>query len=154
AEEQPVATRCLDGLSFMQEGTEWRDAGAGADHDDRFRLILWQREMLRLLQVDTELAAGRDAAAEECRANAKARALVDLVAHRIDRERNTTGMRFGRRGDRIDARLQRIERLDEGFGVGPNAGKFVQRREHIERAAIAVRVLAGGKPPRLLLALA
>src|SRR6202043_3131598 len=45
AEEQPVAAWCVDGVTFMQEGTEWREAGARPDHDDRFRRILRQREM-------------------------------------------------------------------------------------------------------------
>jgi hypothetical protein len=61
--------------------------------------------MLRLLHVDSDLVTRRDAAAEEGRADAKARALVDLIANRIDRKRDASGIAAMRRGNRIDARL-------------------------------------------------
>ena len=55
-----------------------------------------------------------------------------------------------RRGDRIEPRLQRIERLDESLRVGPDAGKFLDRGQHVERRGVAVRVLARGKRLGLL----
>ena len=56
------------------------------------RRIVGQREMLRLLNIDPDLVARRDTAAEEGRADAKPRALVDLVAHRVDSERDPAGL--------------------------------------------------------------
>src|SRR5271155_4667027 len=87
-EEQPIATWRLGCLPLVQERAERGDAGSWSDHDDRLRWILRQREMLGLLDIHSDLVAGRDAAAEEGRADAEARAVVDLVTHRIDRERD------------------------------------------------------------------
>jgi hypothetical protein len=55
-----------------------------------------------------------------------------------------------RRGNRIDAGLQRIERFNEGFGVRPDAGEFVQRCQHVERCGIAIGIFAGRKALGLL----
>jgi hypothetical protein len=145
AEEQPVAPRRLERLPLVQERAERRNAGAGPDHDDRPRRIVGQREMLRLLHIDPDLVAGRRAAAQEGRAHAKPHALVDLVPDRIDRKRHARRVAAMRGGDRIDARLQRIECFDEILGVGADAGKFMQGREHVEHRGIAVGILAGGK---------
>jgi hypothetical protein len=71
AEEQPVAARRFDCVAFVQEGAKRRDARSPSDHDDRFRRILGQREMLRLLHIDPDLVAGRYATAEKSRTDAK-----------------------------------------------------------------------------------
>src|SRR6202034_928528 len=126
SEEQPIPSGRLGRLALMQKGAKRRDAGTGPDHDDRLREVRRQRKMLGLLNIDPDLVAGRDAAAEERRADAEPHALVDLVTHGIDGERETGGIGFWRGGDRIEAGLQRIERLDEGLGIGPYAGKFVE----------------------------
>ena len=46
--------------------------------------------MLRLLHIDAHLLARRDTTREESRGDSKARAFVDLVAHRVNGERNAT----------------------------------------------------------------
>src|SRR5579863_3454905 len=99
AEEQPVAPGRVDGLPLVQEGAERRDAGPRPDHDDRLRRILRQREMRRLLHIDPDPVARRNAIAEEGGADAETRAPVDLVAHRIDSERNAGGICLGGGGD-------------------------------------------------------
>jgi hypothetical protein len=50
-----------------------------------------------------------------------------------------------RRGDGINPRLQRLERFDERLGIGPNAGKFLQRGKDVERGGIAVGIAAFGE---------
>jgi hypothetical protein len=144
-EIEPVGSRRLARHALLQERPEWRDAGARPDHDDRLIGIGRQREVLRLLHIDPDLVAGRNAACEKCRSNTKTRALVHLIANGIDCERDTARIAFERRRNRIDARLQSIERLDEGFRVRPDAGKFLQRRQHVERAGIAVGILPVGQ---------
>src|SRR5262249_60106058 len=65
-------------------------------------------------------------------------------------ERQFAGRRVVRRRDRIEPWLQRLQRLDKGLRMRPYAGEFLQRRHHIERGRIAIRVLAGRQRPRLL----
>ena len=100
------------------------------------------------------IGRGADAAGEESGCNAKPGALADLVTHGVNGERNAALVHLGRRGDRIKPRLQRIERFDERLRIGLDAGKFLQRRQHVEVGRVAVRVFAGGKVLRLLPALA
>src|SRR5580704_10557542 len=92
AEEQPVAAGRVDRLPLLQERAKRRHAGAGADHDDRLGWIVRQREMLGLLHIDPDLVAGSDAPAEEGRADAEPRALLDLITYRIDGERDAAGI--------------------------------------------------------------
>src|SRR4029079_6804128 len=92
AEIEPVGPRGLHREALLQERAERRHAGAGPDHDDRFVRIGGQRKMLRLLHIDPHLLARLDAAREESRGDSKTRALIDLVAHRVDRERHATGI--------------------------------------------------------------
>ena len=63
-------------------------------------------------------------------------------------------MGFGRGGDRIEPRLQRIERLDEGLRVGANAAELLDRGEHVEGRGVAVGVVPGAQRLGLLPALA
>src|SRR5258705_10329497 len=65
AEEQPVASRRLARHALVQKRAKRRDAGAGADHDDRQGGIGWQAEMLRLLNIDLDVVSGAHALAEE-----------------------------------------------------------------------------------------
>ena len=55
-----------------------------------------------------------------------------------------------RRRDRIEPRLQRLERLDKGFGVRAHAGEFLQHRHHVECCRVTIGVLALRQRPRLL----
>src|SRR5262249_43492889 len=142
AEEQPVFSGRAGGLSLVQESTKRRDAGAGPDHDDRPGRIVGQREMLRLLYINLDFIAGSDTAAEEGRADAEPHALFNVVAHRIDGERDAARRAVMRRRDRINPRLQRIERLNKRLGIGPDTGKLLQRREDVERCRVAVRIAA------------
>ena len=106
--------------------------------------------MLRLLDIGLDLGAGRDAVGEIGRGDAGPRTLADLVANGVDGERDLTGLSLRRRRDRIKPRLQRIERFDERFGIGPDAGKFLQRGQHVERLGVAVRIAAGAERLGLL----
>ena len=103
-----------------------------------------------LLHIDLQLIAGIDALGEEGRSQPQALALVDHVAHAVDRQRQFSGRRVVRRRDRIEPRLQRLERLDKGLGVRAHAGEFLQHRHHVERRRVAVGVLALRQRPRLL----
>ena len=100
---------------------------------------------MRLLHVDFQRAACRDALAEEGGGDAEAMPLADSVAHGVDGERYAAFMRLRRGRDRVEARLQRIERLDESFRVRPDAGEFLDRGEDVERCRIAVGVFAGAE---------
>ena len=106
AEEEPVPSRRPGRLPLAQEGAERRDAGARPDHDDRGRRVRRQREAVRLLDVELERGAGRDALGEEGRGDAEAAPLVDRVANGIDRESHPAGVGLGRGGDRVEPRLQ------------------------------------------------
>ena len=151
AEEQPVAALRLGRHALVQEGAERRDAGAGADHDDRRLRIGGQAEGVRLLHVDLErLRPGVTRSARNVEATPRRCALADPVAHGVDGERDAAGIGLRRGRDRVEPRLQRIERLDEGFRIGADAGKFLDRGEHVERRGIAVRVFAGRQRLRLL----
>src|SRR5205814_7565418 len=119
AEEQPVLAGRTGRLAVEQEGTERRNAGAGADHDDWRLRILRQAEAVRLLHIDLELLALADALAKEGRGDTDALALADDVTHGIHRQRQLSGGRVVRRGDRIEPRMERLQRLDEGFGMRP-----------------------------------
>ena len=94
AEDQPVPARRFDGLALVQEGAEWRDAGAGSDHDDRRLRILGQREILRFLHIDLDPVIG-DPVGEEGRGDAEALALADDIANAIDRQGYLPGVGFG-----------------------------------------------------------
>jgi hypothetical protein len=59
----------------------------------------------------------------------------------------------GRR-DRIETGLQRIERFDEGLGVGANAAELLDRGEHVEGGSVAVGVVPGAEGLGLLPTLA
>ena len=96
AEEQPIAAGRLGGHALVQEGAKRRDAGAGPDHDDRRRRVRGQAEMLRALHVDFHALTGRGALAEERGSDAEPRALADLVAHRVHRERDAAGIALER----------------------------------------------------------
>ena len=145
AVEQPVASGRLGRPSLVQEGAERRNPGAGTDHDDRDCEVGGQAEGVGLLHIDLDLVPGRDPIGEIGRADSEPPALADIVAHRVDRERHALGIGLGRGRDRIEPRLHRVERFDEGFGVRTDAGKFFQRRQHVEGGSIPVRVAAGGK---------
>src|SRR5262249_5307327 len=109
-----------------------------------------QREGLRPLYVRPDAIARGNAVREEGGGDAEARALGDLIANRVDGERDPPLIAFRRAGDRIDARLQWIQRLDQGFRAGSNAGEFLQRGKHVERRRIAVRVATCRQLLRLL----
>ena len=59
------------------------------------------------------------------------------------RESGCSRLYAERGGDRIEARLQRIEAVRKRVGVRPYAGELVQRRENVEACSIAVRISAG-----------
>ena len=72
-------------------------------------------------------------------------AIVDRVAHVVDGQGHPSWRRIVRRRDRVEPWLERIESLDEGFGVGPQVGELLEHAEHVERRHVAVRVLALGQ---------
>src|ERR1043166_10010329 len=71
---------------LVQKGAERRDAGPGADHDDRRLRIGGETEGVRPLHVGFQSGVGLDSLAKESRRDAQAIALGDLVAHGIDGE--------------------------------------------------------------------
>ncbi len=150
AEEQPVAPGCFARHALVEKGAERRDPGAGADHDDGRGWIGRKSKVLRFLDIDLELVAWAHALGQEGRGDAEPCSAVDGIAYRVDAERHAVAIDPGRAGDGIEARLQRIERLDEGFRIGPHAGKFLDGGEHVERFRVAVGILADGERLRFL----
>ncbi len=124
AKEQPIAARRLGRLALLKKGAERGHAGARADHDNRHVGVGRQREIMRLLHIDPHARSRLDAIGEIGRADAMPVAIRDAIAHGIDGERDAARIGLGRRRDRIKPRLQRVERLDEGFGVRPDAGEI------------------------------
>src|SRR5215831_12731611 len=112
AEEQPVAARSLRRHALVQECTKRRDSGPGPDHDYRHRWVGGQAEALRLLNICLDPVPRLDAIGEECRGNAEAFAPFDVVAYRVHGQRDATGIGPERGGDRVEARLDGIQRLD------------------------------------------
>ena len=145
AEEQPRGPCGPCCAALLQEGAERRDPCPGSHHDDRLCTILGQGKAVRLLHVDFELVAGRNTIVEEGRGDALAQAIADRVAHGIGGERNAAGFRLRRRRDRVETRLERLQRLHESLGIGMDAGKLLQRRQNVERLGVAVGVLSLGE---------
>ena len=83
-EEQPIAPGRSARHTFVQERAERRDAGAGADHDDRYRRIGGKAEMLSFLDIDVDRVAGTQPFAEKCGRDAEAGAAVDRIANGVD----------------------------------------------------------------------
>ena len=92
-----------------------------------------QREVLRLLHIDPDLVAGPDAAGEEGRGDAEARALVDLVAHRIDGERDAAGIASWAttRSNRRRGCSGSSDSM-KASGSGRMPGNFCNRGQHVE----------------------
>src|SRR5579859_1152404 len=55
AKEEPVESRRAYRTALMQEPAKRRDAGAGADHDDRSRWIFGQPKLFVGLNVDGQM---------------------------------------------------------------------------------------------------
>ena len=143
AEEQPVAAVRAYCATLLKEGSEWRNTGAGTDHDDWHRRISRQTKAVRLLHVHPERTSGWKTLREVGRCNTKSPSVADVIAHRINCQSNSSGRGFGRVLFLIEARLQRIERLDKRLRVGPNGGEFLNRGKHIERFCIPIRIFSG-----------
>lgn len=125
AEEQPVATGGGDGFALLHEGAERRDAGARADHDDVLRAVGGQAEALVVLDVDLHLRAFL-AGGEEMRGRAPAGRVASGVLDMGNGEVRFVADGLAARCDRIQARLQRTQGLDQRFG-GPCARMVVQQ---------------------------
>src|SRR4029077_3419622 len=132
AEEQPIATGRFARHAVMEKRAERRDADAGPDHDDGRRWIRRKTEVLRLLDVDFDLVAGARPLAEEGGGNAEPLAPIDRIAHCVDAQRHSVSIDLWRASNGIEPRLQRVERLDQRFRIGPHAGKLLDRGEHVE----------------------
>ena len=113
AEEQPVAPAGTCRLPLLQEGAKRRDAGAGADHDDRPVRIVRQAEVLVRLDVDLEPVADPQPLGDEARGDAAPRAAVAFVAHDADQKMRLVGAGRERRGDRVQARRQLAQQAGE-----------------------------------------
>src|SRR5262245_1503535 len=98
AEEQPVASLGAARLAFLQEGTERRDAGAGANHDGGDGVISRRGEAVALLYEDRHHVAGLGEIGEVAGTDASALTLVAVPAHRRDREMDLARMGLGRGG--------------------------------------------------------
>jgi hypothetical protein len=59
----------------------------------------------------------------------------------------------GRR-DRVEARLHRLERLDQRLGMRPDRGELLQRAEHVDERRISVRIFAARERARFFTHLA
>src|SRR4029077_16706071 len=149
ADEQPVAAFRADCPALLQKCTEWRYSRAGPNHDDRHGGISRQTKGGSLLHVDLERTSRWQAFSEMSRSDTQALAVTDVISHRSASERETPGVGLWRRRNRVEARLQRVQCLDERLGVWPDGRKFLDRREHIEHGGIAVRIFAGRQRPRL-----
>src|SRR5581483_7140709 len=96
-EEKPVFSLCTECAPLMQKRAKRRNACARTDHDDRLRGVSRQSEVLRFLHIRAHLVAGRDTRAEETRTDAKPFALLDLITHCVDSERDPPRARLQRR---------------------------------------------------------
>ena len=92
------------------------------------------------LDIDLDLVSGLQSRASEGRGNAKPFAPIYRIAHMVDGKRDAPRSRPVRRGDGKEPRPQRLQDLDEGLGIGPEAGEFFNGRQHIECRGVAVRV--------------
>ncbi|HVH76856.1 MAG TPA: hypothetical protein VM755_18220 [Stellaceae bacterium] len=97
-----------DRPALLQEGAERRDPGAGADHDDRGGGIGRQAELRRGVNEGADRLVPNGAVAQIGRRDAAAAPGPLFVAHRGDRQVNLPAHRLRRRGDRIEARQQRV----------------------------------------------
>ena len=118
-------------LALLEEGAERRDAGARADHDRRRAVVGRRAETVALLHEDRDDIARLGEVGEVARADAGAGALVAVPAHGRHGEMHLARMRLGRRGDRVEARLQAIERLQQAGQRGHHRGKGHQEVEQV-----------------------
>ena len=138
---RPLAPRAS---RSSQEGAERRDAGARPDHD-RGRAVVGRRtETVALLHEDRDHIARLGEVGEIARADAGAGALVAVPAHGRHGEMDLARMRLGRRGDRVEARLQAIERLQQAGQRGHHRGKGHQEIEQVGLGQLG-RALAAGQ---------
>ena len=114
AEEQPVLPLGAARLALLEEGAERRDAGAGPDHDGGQRC----RRPAARSRGSSARTPARRRPAWRSRRDSRSRcrcagAVVAVPAHRRHGEMDLARMRLGRRGDRIEPRLQAVERLQQ-----------------------------------------
>src|SRR5260221_5880253 len=110
AEEQPVATARADRAALLEKGAGRRDAGAGTDHDDRRIVFLRQAEAVRRPHPDLALGPRATPPGKIARGDALAPPASLLIAHPGDGEMHLIRFHLRRRSDRVEARLQSVER--------------------------------------------
>ena len=113
--------------AVLDEGAERRDAGAGADHDDRRGAIGRQAEVLVRLDEDRHRVARFHEVREIGRADALALAAVGLVADGGHREMHLVGMGERAGSDRIKPRRQLAEDAGERIGGEAVRGEIDDR---------------------------
>src|SRR6185295_2994447 len=120
AEEQPIAAFRAHCAALLQKCTKRRNPRAWPNHDDRDGGICRQTEGVSLLHIDLKRASKRQTFSEIGGRDAQALAVADVVSHCVDGECDTTWVSLGRRRNRIDARLQRIQRFNERLRIRPD----------------------------------
>ena len=119
AEEQPAFAGRFGGAALLHEGTEWRDTGAGTDHDD---VLVGRRqaEMPVRLDLHPHVTATLETFGHVVRCNTLAGAAMTFVAHSRNQQMRFIPHLTARRCDRISARRQGAGQRAQRLGVERN----------------------------------
>ncbi len=80
AEEEPVFSICLVFSALFDEGSEWCDTCAGADHDDGCVAVFWEAEVFIFVEVDVYFCSFGSVVCEVGGCDSFAFFIVGLVA--------------------------------------------------------------------------
>src|SRR5581483_1839353 len=102
------------------------------------RPVRRQGEAVRLLDVDLDALTGLEPVGEEGGGDAQTRAAIHGVTYGVHGQVHLARRVERRGGDGVEARLQRLEALQERLGIGVDGRKLLERAKHVERCSIAV----------------
>ena len=123
AEEEPVVAFLTGDLAFFEEGAKGGDAGAGADHDDRFGGVFGEAEVVVGVEEDRHHGAFAGAVAEVSGGHPLAVAAVGLVADYADCGLDVVLVHGLAGGDGVHAGGEALEDVEELLGVGDDPGE-------------------------------
>src|ERR1700733_6287206 len=123
AEEEPVVAFLAGGLALFEEGAEGGDAGARADHDDRFGGVFGEAETVVGVEEDGHGGAFAGAVAEGAAGYPLPVAAMGLVADDADRGLDAVLVHGLAGGDGVHAGGEALEDVEELLRVGDYPGE-------------------------------
>ena len=123
AEEQPVLPFRAFRRALLHKSAERRDAGAGANHDHRRLRVSGQTEVIVMLDEDAHFAIFFDAVSQEAGSATGPSAAFDVITHHANGDVDFAFHFRLRRGDRVQARRQRTQQVDQRLSIHLRRGE-------------------------------